>query len=69
MAKNTQGSTKRFGPRYGRTIKHKLDKVESQSKAKYKCPYCRAQKVRREQAGIWSCSGCDKKFTGKAYTI
>ena len=68
MAKATAGSTKRFGVRYGRTSKQKLDKVESSAKAKYACPYCKAKKVKKKQAGIWECSNCNKTFTGKAYS-
>lgn len=68
-SKIRQGTTKRFGPRYGRTVKDKLDKVESMSKAKYKCPYCLSEKVKRQQAGIWMCGKCDKKFTSRAYSI
>lgn len=64
-----KGSTKRFGTRYGRTSKAKVDKIEAQSSAKYKCPYCGAQKVRRSMAGIWNCTKCKKTFSGRAYTI
>lgn len=69
VEKQTQGSTKRFGPRYGRTVKRKLDKIESQAKAHYKCPYCAAVKVKKKMAGIWECSKCGKTFTSKAYSV
>ena len=68
MAKN-QGTTGRFGPRYGRTPKTKLKKIEAKQKALYKCPYCTYKKVRQLSAGIWVCNKCNKKFTGKAYSI
>lgn len=68
MAEGIRGSTKRFGARYGRTIKRKLDKVESSSKATYACPYCAAKKVKKKMAGIWECKNCGKVFTGKAYS-
>ena len=58
--KQRQGLTKRFGARYGRTVKNKLDKVESQAKAKYSCPYCASKTVTRKQAGIWNCKKCNK---------
>jgi len=67
--KQMQGSTKRFGARYGRTVKNKLDKIESQAKAVYKCPYCSAKNVKKQMAGIWKCSKCNKKFTSKAYSV
>ncbi len=69
MAEKTSGSTKRFGVRYGRTVKQKLSNIEAASKAKYKCKYCSAQKVKKKSAGIWECGKCGKVFTGKAYTV
>jgi len=63
------GSVKRFGPRYGRTVKHKLAKIEAVLKGKHKCPYCHADKVKRLSLGIWQCRKCDAKFTGKAYSV
>lgn len=62
-------STKRFGPRYGRTVKDKLAKVERQAKATYQCPYCLKKKVKKVMAGIWECKTCGKKFTDKAYRV
>ncbi|MBT3406296.1 50S ribosomal protein L37ae [Candidatus Woesearchaeota archaeon] len=61
-------SAKRFGPRYGRTLRNKLSKVESQHKGKKKCPFCTWQKLKRLAAGIWQCDKCDKKFAAKAYS-
>lgn len=62
-------SIKRFGARYGRTVKHKFAKIEHQQRKKYKCTYCNYTKVKRVAAGIWQCGKCNAKFTGKAYTI
>lgn len=67
--KKTLGSAKRFGPRYGRTVKEKLLKAEKQARTSYKCPYCHKEKVKRESIGIWSCKKCGSKFTGKAYSL
>lgn len=70
MAKKTvKGTTKRFGVRYGRTVKHKLDKIESLAKTHYKCPYCASVSVKKKMAGIWECKKCGKTFSGKAYTV
>ena len=70
MAKQSKlGSAKRFGPRYGRTLKHKLAKIEAIQRKKHKCPYCHAEKVKRKAMGIWECGKCKAKFAGKAYTI
>ena len=63
------GSVKRFGPRYGRRVKHRLAKIETVQKGKHQCPYCHSWKVRRVSTGIWNCGKCNSKFTGKAYTI
>lgn len=69
MAEKTHGSTKRFGARYGRTVKGKLAKTEALAKSKYKCPYCSAVRVRKKMAGVWECKKCGKVFTGKSYTV
>jgi len=62
------GSVKRFGPRYGRTVKHKFAKIEAVQKGKHKCPYCHAMKAKRLSTGIWHCRKCGAKFTGRAYS-
>ena len=62
------GSVKRFGVRYGRTVKRKLAVLEAEYKRKHKCPYCHYDAVRRISTGIWACGKCGSKFTGKAYT-
>lgn len=71
MAKKKKelGSVKRFGPRYGRRVKHKLAKIESIQKGKQECPYCGAKKVKRVSTGIWTCGKCNAKFTGRAYSV
>ena len=61
-------STKRFGTRYGRTLKHKLGMIEHEYKKKHKCVYCNATKVKRVAAGIWQCQKCGMKFAAKAYS-
>ena len=62
-------STKRFGSRYGRTLREKLGRVEEQQKKSYKCPSCAYDKVKRVSAGIWLCNKCNRKFASKAYTV
>lgn len=61
-------STKRFGPRYGRTGKYKLDAIEQIQRALYQCPSCKKQKVKRVSLGIWQCMSCGLLSTGKAYS-
>ncbi len=60
-------STGRFGARYGRKIKLRVREIEKQSKKKYKCPECDADRVQRISNGIWKCSRCGNKFAGPAY--
>jgi large subunit ribosomal protein L37Ae len=69
MAKKTNLTTKRFGARYGRTVKQKVAKIEELAKKAYKCPYCSAEKVKKKLAGIWECKKCEKTFASKAYTV
>ena len=63
------GSVKRFGSRYGRTLKHKIGKIEQLQKKEYACPVCHYKKVKRLTNGIWQCEKCNAKFTSKAYTV
>jgi len=69
MAKGEPTSIKRFGVRYGRTTKLRFGLIEKQQRMHHKCPYCNMLKVKRLSVGIWECSKCKSKFTGKAYTI
>lgn len=71
MAKKEKnyGTIKRFGARYGRTVKHKFAEIENAQKAKYKCPFCNYVKVRRFAIGIWHCTKCGTKFANRAYTV
>jgi large subunit ribosomal protein L37Ae len=67
--KSETGSAKRYGTRYGRTLKIKLAKVEAQYRKKLSCPYCHYKQVRRVAMGIWKCEKCNAEFTASAYTI
>ena len=60
---------RRYGVRYGRTVKHKLGKIEAQQKKAHACPYCHYPTVKRQAAGIWHCSKCGKTFASRAYTV
>lgn len=63
------GPVKRFGVRYGRTVKFKRAAVEKMQKASTKCPYCAKHHVKRISKGVWNCGKCGNKFTGQAYTF
>lgn len=62
--------SKKFGVRYGATIKKKYDDAQTKLKEKKKCPYCsKFGTVKRLAKGIWECSRCSAKFAGKAYSL
>ncbi len=69
MASKDFGSVKRFGVRYGRTIRKKIAKVEESQRKKHSCPFCNKESVKRVSTGIWQCKKCESKFTGKAYSF
>lgn len=60
---------KRFGTRYGRTIKYKRAKLEVEQRSLHACPYCSKKKVSRVSYGIWECGKCNAKFTARAYSV
>lgn len=62
-------AVRRFGVRYGRTVKKKLGKVEAQQKKLHPCPYCRYVAVKWQATGIWHCRKCRKQFTSRAFTV
>lgn len=66
---DTLGSARRFGARYGRTVKHKFAAVEKLSRAYWKCPYCHKVAAKKKAMGIWQCQKCNAKFTSRAFTI
>ena len=68
MGKKT-GSTGRFGVRYGKTVKQKVLNIEKKQRKKQTCPYCRRQTAKRVSVGVYKCSKCGSKFTGKAYSV
>ena len=61
------GSSGRFGARYGLKLRKQIKTVEDFSKQDHKCPYCNRITVKRLSAGIYECSKCESKFTGRAY--
>ena len=69
MVKGKLKSTKRFGARYGKRIRAKVEIVEEKLKNWQKCPYCTALRVKRKFKGVWECKKCENIFTGKAYEV
>lgn len=68
MAKKI-GSTGRFGSRYGKKLRTKVQNVEKLQRKKQKCPYCQRLAAKRVAMGIWCCDKCKNKFTGNAYYL
>ena len=63
------GPVKRYGTRYGRTLKYKLAQIEIAQKNKQTCPTCLKQKVRRIAMGIYRCDKCNVSFAAGAYSV
>lgn len=61
-------TTKRFGARYGKRNKKKLDKIERIHRSRQECPYCLYRQVKRVSLGVWLCRKCGVKFAGRAYS-
>ncbi len=61
------GSVGRFGPRYGVKNRRSIQEVERMQRARYKCPRCEFEAVKRYATGVWRCRHCGLKFAGGAY--
>ncbi len=62
-------SSGRFGPRYGKTVKNRLVKIESKQRVRQKCPFCERMGVKRVSKGVWNCPKCKKKFASDTYYL
>ncbi|EPY49205.1 60S ribosomal protein L37a [Schizosaccharomyces cryophilus OY26] len=73
MTKRTKkvGVTGKYGVRYGASLRRDVRKIEVQQHARYQCPFCGRNTVRRSAAGIWNCNakGCGKAMAGGAWTV
>jgi large subunit ribosomal protein L37Ae len=61
------GSSGRFGCRYGRFVRKRVNDIEKISRALHRCPKCDMISVARKGTGIWECRKCGYKFAGGAY--
>ena len=61
------GSSGRFGCRYGRFVRKRVNDIEKISHALHRCPKCDMESVARKGTGIWECRKCGYKFAGGAY--
>ncbi|MGA1821609.1 MAG: 50S ribosomal protein L37Ae [Thermoplasmatota archaeon] len=70
MSRRTKkvGSSGKFGPRYGLSVKKQIRSIEANKSSRYNCPRCTKQNVKRVASGIWECRSCSLKFTGGAYS-
>lgn len=64
-------SAGRFGPRYGKTVRARVVRVEQKQRTKQNCPFCGRKSVKRVSAGIWKCTSkkCAKKFASRDYYL
>jgi large subunit ribosomal protein L37Ae len=69
MSKRTKkvGTSGRFGPRYGVTVRKRIADVEAVSKGRHECRYCRAVALGRTASGIWVCRHCGAKMASGTY--
>ena len=61
------GSSGRFGCRYGRFVRKRVNEIEKISHALHRCPKCDMESVARKGTGIWECRKCGYKFAGGTY--
>ncbi|MEK6823200.1 MAG: hypothetical protein AABY13_05195 [Nanoarchaeota archaeon] len=67
--KKSLGSAKRYGVRYGATLKRKVAAIEEVQRSNQKCPYCNKHAAEWKMVGVYECFKCKAKFTAKAYAI
>lgn len=63
------GMSRKFGARYGATVKKRWEAVEEIQRKKQKCPFCKKTQLKRIAKGIWECKSCEKKFTSNTYFL
>lgn len=63
-----EGTTKRFGARYGARLRKRVEEIEKAQYATYQCSRCGRVAVRRVAVGIWQCRKCGHKFAGGAWS-
>jgi len=61
------GSAGRFGCRYGRFIRKRVNEMEKVTNALHRCERCDTFAVQRKGTGIWTCRKCGFTFAGGAY--
>lgn len=71
MARRTKkvGITGKYGTRYGSSLRKIIKKFDTQQHAKYACPFCGKNRVKRVVVSIWKCHGCNKTMAGGAWEL
>ncbi len=67
MTKRKAVHTRRFGARYGVSVKARVEEVEVKQRKKHICPKCGFQRVKRISVGIFLCTKCRHTYAGGAY--
>ena len=69
MSKRTKkvGTSGRFGPRYGVTVRKRIADVEAETKGRHECPVCHGVALGRSATGIWICRHCGAKMASSSY--
>ncbi len=57
-----------MGARYGRSVRAKIARIQTEVHQKYPCPKCSSVTVERSSIGVWKCKRCGNVFAGGAYT-
>lgn len=73
MGKRTRkvGVTGKYGTRYGASLRKQVKKMEIAQHARYTCPFCGKNSVKRVAVGIWKCQAktCAKIIAGGAWSV
>ena len=71
MAKRTKkvGIVGKYGTRYGASLRKVAKKFEILQHAKYNCPFCGKDAMKRKAAGIWACRACKKITAGGCWQL
>ena len=71
MARHTKkvGVVGKYGTRYGASLRKLVKKMEISQHARYTCPFCGKDNMKRSNVGIWQCGSCRKAVAGGAYVV
>ncbi len=57
------------GVRYGAELRKRARDVDRQRSARYPCPTCGKDSVKRKGNSLWECRSCGSRFAGGAYSL